>query len=122
MDLRSAGYASRLCSARKQICFAPLRPCYRLCTWSSPLVLAVPAGHRWRLPSAPYLSHAAGWAVASRTAITKRAINIGLKQLADSIMDASLGLEADSNITEDRLEGIKAFLERMETGIRRAQM
>lgn len=40
---------------------------------------------------------------------TKRAVNIGLKQLAEAIMDVSLSLEAESNISHDHKEGIEAF-------------
>lgn len=40
---------------------------------------------------------------------TKVSVNIGLKQLAHSILDASLSLEAQSNITEDHQEAVAAF-------------
>lgn len=40
---------------------------------------------------------------------TKLAINIGLKQLASSIMDASLAYEAMSNVTADHQEAVNAF-------------
>lgn len=40
---------------------------------------------------------------------TKVSVNIGLKQLAHSILDASLSLEAQSNLTEDHQEAVAAF-------------
>jgi enoyl-CoA hydratase len=43
---------------------------------------------------------------------TKTCVNIGLKQLAHSIMDASIAYEAMSNKTEDHKEAVEAFLER----------
>ncbi len=43
---------------------------------------------------------------------TKKATNIGLKQLAESIMDLALSLEAQSNVSEDHKEGIMAFKEK----------
>jgi enoyl-CoA hydratase len=42
---------------------------------------------------------------------TKTTINIGLRQLAHSIMDASLAYEAMSNASEDHREGVAAFRE-----------
>jgi enoyl-CoA hydratase len=43
---------------------------------------------------------------------TKMSVNIGLKQLASSIMDASLAYEAMSNITVDHQEAVNAFREK----------
>jgi enoyl-CoA hydratase len=43
---------------------------------------------------------------------TKTAVNIGLKQLAHAIMDASLGYEALSNGTRDHQIAVTAFVER----------
>lgn len=43
---------------------------------------------------------------------TKVSVNIGLKQLTHSIMDACLAYEAMSNNTADHLEGLNAFAER----------
>ncbi|MCB1757547.1 MAG: enoyl-CoA hydratase/isomerase family protein, partial [Gammaproteobacteria bacterium] len=45
---------------------------------------------------------------------SKVSVNIGLKQLAHSIMDASLGLEALSNMTADHQEAVTAFREKRE--------
>jgi enoyl-CoA hydratase len=42
---------------------------------------------------------------------TKMSINIGLKQLAHSIMDASISYEAQSNRTADHAEAVAAFRE-----------
>ncbi len=42
---------------------------------------------------------------------TKVSVNIGLKQLAHSIMDASIAYEAMSNATADHQEAVTAFLE-----------
>lgn len=42
---------------------------------------------------------------------TKVSVNIGLKQLAHSIMDASLSYEAQSNLTKDHQEAVNAFRE-----------
>jgi enoyl-CoA hydratase len=42
---------------------------------------------------------------------TKVSVNIGLKQLAHSIMDASLSYEAQSNLTADHAEAVAAFRE-----------
>lgn len=42
---------------------------------------------------------------------TKMSINIGLKQLAHSIMDASIAYEAQSNRTADHAEAVAAFRE-----------
>jgi enoyl-CoA hydratase len=43
---------------------------------------------------------------------TKLSVNIGLKQLAQSILDASLAYEAMSNITRDHQEAVNAFREK----------
>ena len=43
---------------------------------------------------------------------TKQSINIGLKQLASSVMDASMALEALSNLTKDHQEAVNAFREK----------
>jgi len=43
---------------------------------------------------------------------TKTSVNIGLKQLASSIMDASLAYEAMSNVTVDHQEAVHAFREK----------
>ncbi|MBP1847264.1 enoyl-CoA hydratase [Rhizobium petrolearium] len=43
---------------------------------------------------------------------TKVSVNIGLKQLAHSMMDASLSLEAQSNMTDDHQEAVNAFREK----------
>jgi enoyl-CoA hydratase len=43
---------------------------------------------------------------------TKVCVNIGLKQLAHSILDASLAYEGQSNATQDHREAVRAFLER----------
>lgn len=40
---------------------------------------------------------------------TKQTINIPLRQLAHSMMDLSLGLETQSNLTEDHQEAVSAF-------------
>lgn len=45
---------------------------------------------------------------------TKVSINIGLKQLAHSILDASLAYEALSNLTADHQEAVNAFREKRE--------
>lgn len=45
---------------------------------------------------------------------SKVAVNIGLKQLAHSIMDASLSMEALSNKTADHQEAVNAFREKRE--------
>ena len=42
---------------------------------------------------------------------TKMSVNIGLKQLAHSIMDASISYEAQSNQTADHAEAVAAFRE-----------
>ncbi len=52
---------------------------------------------------------AAGAQFAIRT--TKASINIGLKQLAASIMDACLAYEERSNDTRDHQEAVNAFRE-----------
>jgi enoyl-CoA hydratase len=51
-----------------------------------------------------------GSQVAIRT--TKMSINIGLKQLVASIMDACLAYEALSNSSRDHQEAVSAFRER----------
>jgi enoyl-CoA hydratase len=43
---------------------------------------------------------------------TKMSVNIGLKQLAHSIMDASLAYEALSNTSADHQEAVNAFREK----------
>jgi enoyl-CoA hydratase len=43
---------------------------------------------------------------------TKQSINIPLKQLAHSMMDASLNMEALSNLTEDHQRAVSAFAEK----------
>jgi enoyl-CoA hydratase len=43
---------------------------------------------------------------------TKLSVNIGLKQLASSIMDASRAYEAMSNVTADHQEAVNAFREK----------
>jgi enoyl-CoA hydratase len=43
---------------------------------------------------------------------TKMSVNIGLRDLATSIMDASLAYEALSNITPDHEEAVRAFAEK----------
>lgn len=43
---------------------------------------------------------------------TKVSVNIGLKQLAHSIMDASIAYETLSNYTADHAEAVNAFLEK----------
>lgn len=43
---------------------------------------------------------------------SKMSANIGLKQLAHSIMDASLAYEAMSNVTKDHQEAVNAFREK----------
>ncbi|MBV8062813.1 MAG: enoyl-CoA hydratase/isomerase family protein, partial [Nevskia sp.] len=43
---------------------------------------------------------------------TKASINIGLKQLAHSVMDASMAYEALSNITRDHREAVAALTEK----------
>jgi len=45
---------------------------------------------------------------------TKASINIGLKQLAHSILDASIAYEALSNLTQDHQEAVNAFREKRE--------
>ena len=40
---------------------------------------------------------------------TKVSVNIGLKQLASSILDASLGYELLTNYTDDHREAVAAF-------------
>jgi enoyl-CoA hydratase len=39
-------------------------------------------------------------------------VNIGLKQLAHSIMDACIAYEALSNVTQDHQEAVNAFREK----------
>jgi len=43
---------------------------------------------------------------------TKMSVNIGLKQLAHSIMDACIAYEALSNVTQDHQEAVNAFREK----------
>ncbi|MGH8810227.1 MAG: enoyl-CoA hydratase/isomerase family protein, partial [Noviherbaspirillum sp.] len=43
---------------------------------------------------------------------TKMSVNIGLKQLAHSIMDACIAYEALSNVTKDHQEAVNAFREK----------
>jgi enoyl-CoA hydratase len=43
---------------------------------------------------------------------TKLAVNLGIKQQAQSILDASVAFEALSNVTADHQEGVRAFRER----------
>ena len=43
---------------------------------------------------------------------TKRAVNIGLKEIAGKVLDASLAYEALSNRTADHQEAVKAFAEK----------
>jgi enoyl-CoA hydratase len=43
---------------------------------------------------------------------TKLSVNIGLKQLAHSVLDASLAYEALSNLTKDHQEAVNAFREK----------
>ena len=43
---------------------------------------------------------------------TKVSVNIGLKQLAHSIMDTSIAYEMATNYTQDHQEGLKAFSEK----------
>jgi enoyl-CoA hydratase len=52
---------------------------------------------------------ASGALIAIRT--TKATINIGLKQLAASIMDTSLAFEDQSNRSADHQEAVNAFRE-----------
>lgn len=40
---------------------------------------------------------------------TKLAVNLGLKQLAHSVMDASVAFEALSNVTADHQEAVRAL-------------
>jgi enoyl-CoA hydratase len=42
---------------------------------------------------------------------TKMSVNIGLRQLADSILDASLGYEVASSMLPDHREAVAAFRE-----------
>ena len=43
---------------------------------------------------------------------TKKAVNIGLKLLAQQVMDASLQYELESNRSADHLEGVQAFIDK----------
>ncbi len=43
---------------------------------------------------------------------SKMSVNIGLKQLAHSIMDASIGWETVANLTTDHAEGVASFREK----------
>ena len=42
----------------------------------------------------------------------KRAVNIPLRQLAHSMMDLSLSLETQSNLTKDHQEAVWAFAQK----------
>ncbi|MDB5921058.1 MAG: enoyl-CoA hydratase [Massilia sp.] len=61
-------------------------------------------------------SFAAGLSKGAIKAIkwTKMSVNIGLKQLAHSIMDTSIAYEALSNVTKDHQEAVNAFREKRE--------
>lgn len=52
---------------------------------------------------------------------TKMSVNIGLRDLATSIMDASLAYEALSNITPDHQEAVRAFAEKRQPVFARAK-
>ena len=52
---------------------------------------------------------------------TKMSVNIGLRDLATSIMDASLAYEALSNITPDHAEAVRAFAEKRPPVFERSQ-
>ena len=43
---------------------------------------------------------------------TKQAVNIPLRQLAHSMMDLSLSLETQSNLTKDHQEAVWAFVQK----------
>jgi len=43
---------------------------------------------------------------------TKQLANVGLRQVASGLMDASIAYEALSNITKDHAEAVKAFMEK----------
>ena len=43
---------------------------------------------------------------------TKVSINVGLKQLAHAMMDASIAYESLTNVSADHREGLKAFSEK----------
>lgn len=60
---------------------------------------------------AAFVARLAGGAMTSMR-YTKSAMNIGLKQLAHSMMDACMAYEALTNRTEDHLEAINAFGEK----------
>ncbi len=60
---------------------------------------------------------AEGSQLAIRT--TKMSINIGLKQLASSTMDACLAFEAQSNASRDHQEAVNAFREKRKPDFRR---
>jgi enoyl-CoA hydratase len=59
---------------------------------------------------------AEGSQLAIRT--TKMSVNIGLKQLAGSIMDACLAFEAQSNASRDHQEAVNAFREKRKPDFR----
>lgn len=60
---------------------------------------------------------AAGAQTAIRT--TKMSVNVGLKQLAASVMDACLAYETISNASPEHREAVSAFLERRDPVFRR---
>ncbi len=43
---------------------------------------------------------------------TKLSVNVGLKQLANAVMDASIAYEALSNVTADHCEAVLAIKEK----------
>ena len=45
---------------------------------------------------------------------TKKTVNLGLKQLASAVMDASIAYETLTVATRDHAEGVHAFLEKRE--------
>ena len=51
-------------------------------------------------------------------AFTKQSVNIGLKQLATSIMDASIAYEKVSSFSKDHQEAVRAFLEKRKPNFR----
>lgn len=60
------------------------------------------------------IAYATRLATGARSAVegTKMSINVALKQLAHSIMETSLSLEAESNRSADHQEGVMAFREK----------
>lgn len=60
------------------------------------------------------IAYATRLATGARSAIegTKMAVNMALKQLAQSVMETSLALEAESNRSSDHREGVAAFREK----------